>query len=236
MNFEKLATIANAIDNTIVAKTYDNTIRANSVLKSVLVETPAAILGDQTDETRPSIQDFLDSPMGDKKELIMKKAFAAATVVAQSQGLLQELPQTGSSIAALVDEGLTRVKTNYQVETGILDPEKAIGTIIDHAEARAVAFIDKAFESGKISKFVTECAVKLTYAIPEIGPIVGPIAEHCKPIIKGVVEKVKPYAQEAIKAGVHVMATTAKKVVHTAIEKATTAIKTATEWLSTFFA
>lgn len=224
MNYEKLATVADTIDNTI---------RENSALKSVLVETSAAILGDQTDETRQSIQDFLDSPMGDKKELIMKKAFAAATVVAQSQGLLQELPQTGSSIAALVDEGLTRVKTNYQVGTGILDPEKAIDTIIDHAEARTVAFIDKAFESGKISEVVTECAVKLTYAIPEIGPIVGPIAEHYKPIIKGVIEKVKPYAQEAIKAGIHTMVTTAKNVVHTVIKTAkTTAINVARKFLS----
>lgn len=72
MNYEKIAETANNIDNVI---------RENEALKSLIVEASSVMLDDQSDETRQSIQDFLDSPMDDKKDIVMKKAYSAAMVL-----------------------------------------------------------------------------------------------------------------------------------------------------------
>lgn len=213
MNYEKFADAAVALDNSI---------RDNVALKSFIVEASSAMIGDQSEETRQSIQDFLDAPIGDKKELIMKKAVAAAMVLAKDKGLMPA-PARGAEIAAVVDEGLTRAKVAYQVGIGVINPEKAIDTIVDHAESRAIAVVDKAFDSGAVREYATEGLVRLAYAIPEIGPIVGPIAENCKPIIKAVISKVEKPVKEFIKTGIHYVSTTAKNIARTAVEKAKTA-------------
>ena len=35
-----------------------------------------------------SVQEFLDLPMGDKKEVVLKKAFATAVTIAKDKGVL----------------------------------------------------------------------------------------------------------------------------------------------------
>ena len=200
------------------AKNIDKVIRDNQALKSLIVEASSVVTGDQSQETRQSIQEFLDSPLGDKKEIVMEKAFAAAMVLAKERGLLPNLPESSHAIASIVDEGLTRVKANYQVGVGILDPEVAIDHIVDHAESRAIAYVDAVFEPGVISEVVTEGVVKLAYVIPGIGPIIGPITENYRPIIKSVIASVEQPVREAIKAGIHVVATTAKTIAHKAVE------------------
>lgn len=213
MNYEKFADAAVALDNSI---------RDNVALKSFIVEASSAMMGDQSEETRQSIQDFLDAPMGDKKELIMKKAVAAAMVLAKDKGLMPA-PASGAEIAAVVDEGLTRAKVAYQVGLGIINPEKAIDTIVDHAESRAIAVVEQAFDSGAVREVAAEGIVRLAYAIPEIGPIVGPIAQNYKPIIKAVISKVEKPVKEFIKTGIRYVSTTAKNIAHAAVEKAKTA-------------
>lgn len=96
------------------------------------------------------------------------------------------------------------------MEIGILDPEVAIDNIIDHAESRAIAYADAAFESGMVREVATEGVVRLAYDIPENSPIIGPIAEQYRPIINSVIAKVEQPVREVIKIGIHVVSTTAK--------------------------
>lgn len=210
MNYEKIATIAHSIDNAI---------RDNVALKSAIVDTSSLLLDDASDETRQSIQDFLDAPLGDKKEIATKKAFAAAAVLAQEQGLLPTLPEVAESIAAVVDDGLARVKAAYQVGMGILDPETAIDNIIDHATARAIAFVDSSF-----STIATEGIVKLSYWIPAIGPIIGPVAETCKPLIESMINKVDKPVREFIGTGIQSVGNVAKTMAHSVVSVAKSCI------------
>lgn len=227
MDYEKIANAANSIDSAI---------RDNAALKSIIIDASSAVIGDSSNETKQSIQDFLDSPLGDKKEIVMKKAFAAAMILAKEKELLPDLPDTGAAIAAVVDEGLTRIKANYQVGIGLLDPELAIDHIVDHVESRAIAYVDQAFDSGTVREVATEGVIRFAYAIPAIGPIIGPIAENYKPIIKSVISKVEEPVKNAIKTGVHFVATTAKNMAHEAIEKAKSIAKNVAKkfasWLS----
>lgn len=211
MDFEKLATAANVIDESI---------RENEALKSIIVETSSAMIGDQSDDTRQSIQDFLDAPLGDKKELAMKKAVSAAMILAKDKGILTTVSNTGAEIAALVDEGLTRIKANYQVGNGIIEPEVAIDNLVDHAESRALAYVDAAFDSGLVRETVVSGIVQLAYNIPAIGPVLGPAVQEFQPIIESFIAKVEKPVKNAIKTGIKYVATAAKSIAKSAVGKA----------------
>lgn len=208
MDFEKIASCANTIDSAI---------RDNSALKSIIVDASAAMMDDDSYETRQSIQEFLDLPLGDKKDIAIKKAFAAAMVVGKERNIL-DLPDNGAEIAAIVDEGWARAKTAYQVGIGLLDPETAIDHIVDLEESRLVATIDLAFDSGLVNMVATEAIVAASYAIPGIGSIIGPAAEACKPIIQSTLKVVEKPIKQVIKSGIHTVATTAKSIAHKAID------------------
>ncbi len=210
MNYEIIAGAANNIDNII---------RENAALKSVIIDASTTLLDDKSVETRQSIQEFLDAPLDSKKDIAMKKAFAAAMVIAKEKGII-DLPDNTAEIASIVDEGLVRVKANYKVGAGLLNPEEAIDNIIDHAEARAITYIDYAFDSGLVREVATEGIVKIAYRIPKIGPIIGLVAERNKPIIRSVIAMVEQPAKTAIKTGIHVVSSFSKKVAHVAIARA----------------
>ncbi len=225
MDYEKIAE---------AAKSVDNVVRDNVALKSMIVEASSIALDDNSDETRQSIQEFLDAPLDSKKDIAIKKAFAAAMVLAKGKGVMN-LPDKAGEIAAIIDEGIVRVKTNYQVGAGILNPEEAIDNIIDHAEARAMAYIDYAFDSGLVREVATEGIVKIAYSIPEIGPIIGPIAENYRPIIKGIITKVEQPVKSIIKTGIHLVSSYSKSAAHAAVEKAKSfAVNTAKKFVSWF--
>ena len=67
MDYEKI---------TQAAQNVDNFIKGNAAVKTILIDTSAAMFGDTSKEAKKSIQEFLDAPLGDKKEIAMKKAYA----------------------------------------------------------------------------------------------------------------------------------------------------------------
>lgn len=204
MDFEKFAEAANRIDGAI---------RDNASLKSLIVEASSTAMGDTLGQTSKSVQEFLDAPLGDKKEMVMKKALAAAMIMAKERGILLDLPDTGAAIAATVDEGLTRIKTNYQVGTLELDPCDAIDAIIDHIQSRAIAFVDTALRSDEVHEAVSEGLVKLLHLVPEIGPIIGPMARQYKPVIKAVIKRVAEPVRNVITSGINAVSEYAKSAV-----------------------
>lgn len=208
MDYEKIASAAHSIDCAI---------RDNVALNSIATDTDSAISGDSISETRQSIQNFLDAPLGDKIEKTTKKAFAAAMVLAKERGFYPTLPETGEAIAAVVDEGMTRVKTSYQVGAGIIETERAVDHIIDRATSRAIAWVDQAFDG--VGKFASESMVKVAYNNP-LGLILGPLAESYQPVIEKVIGKVTAPAREAIKIGVQKVGTVAKSLAHKTLDTA----------------
>lgn len=205
MDYEKLASDVQSMDNAVkdivtIATSVDNIV--------------TDFANDENRQSEKGIIDFLNAPIGDKADVVMRKAMAAAMVIAKEKGLIQDVPTNAAELAAVVDEGLTRVKTEYMVGMDLISPEKAVEVLVDGAEARAVTVIDMAFDSGAVNEFVTDGIVNLAGAIP----YVGPAAELCKPIISAVVAKVEPSVREAITTGVHYVADTAKSIARTAID------------------
>lgn len=166
------------------------------------------------------VKEFLDLPINDKKEAILKKLFATSIVIAKSKGLLPfEVPESPEAIASVVDESLTQMKVAYKTATGELDSIEAVDVLVDHVAVRAVAIADKVIERG-IPVVLDKLCMVMTKVYPPAITVV-PVIKHAeryitvatkvvvrkgirilaqagKPIVKQVATKVKSVARKML--------------------------------------
>lgn len=155
------------------------------------------------------VKEFLDLPINDQKEGILKKLFTTSIVLAKEKGQLPfELPATPIAIASAVDEGLTHLKVAYKISTGELESEEAADALIDRSAVRAIAVADKIIEKG-----VPVVLDKLCVALPKICPPATAVV----PIIKASERYITAGARIAVRKGVNTLAKIAKPVVQKAI-------------------
>lgn len=187
---------------------------------SKIVALQSLLLGNELSEKETSsirqykvVQEFLDLPLHDKKEGILKKLFAATAVIAQKKGFLSEegIPNTPEDIASLVDEGLTRLKVAYQTGKGELEPEEAIDALIDQATVRAIAFTD-----ALIEKEMPVAIDKLCTFMVKKYPKTAPLALWIKRSEKVITHVTK----QVVRKGIQTMAKAAKPIVRTIVGKA----------------
>ena len=90
------------------------------------------------------VQQYLDLPLDDPREVPLKKITTAAVITAVDKGLCPfPIDKNPDSIASLVDEGLTLLKVAYKTSKDQLDPSKAVDRLVKHAIARLVAGVKK---------------------------------------------------------------------------------------------
>ena len=149
------------------------------------------------------VKDFLESPLGDKKETMMKKAFATAVTIANDKGVLPFLVKSPDQIAATVDDALTRMKTAYQTSTGKIDVNQAIDVLVDRAATRAMVFADRAIEKGVplLSDMLCSAMIK------------NPLTAGLVPVIKAAEKYVKDAVRTGIKATAEHVKTSLKETV-----------------------
>lgn len=158
------------------------------------------------------VKEFLDLPINDKKEAILKKLFATSIVIAKSKGLLPfEVPESPEAIASVVDESLTHMKVAYKTATGELDSIEAVDVLIDHVAVRAVAIADKVIEKGMPVVLDKLCMVMTKVYPPAI--TVVPVIKHAERYIT-VATKV------IVRKGIRTLAQAAKPIVKQVAAKA----------------
>lgn len=201
----------------------DNIRVATNVLTTVVGErlSTASDIAGQLDnflKESPSIQKFLDLPINDPQESVLKKLFAKAIIVADEKGMLPfHLPptMTAESIASTIDESLTRIKTAYLTDEGQINPVKATETLVDHMAARTMVAAENLVEVG-MPKLVDVACNMMVSAFPETVVLV--------PFIKAVEPKLTPIVKEAVKSGIsylgNMVKNVAKKSVSYVMEKA----------------
>ncbi len=167
-----------------------------------------------------TVQDFLDLPINDKKEAVLKKLFATSISIAKSKGLLPfEVPDSPAAIASVVDEGLTQMKVAYKTATGELDSIEAVDVLVDRVAVRAITIADKVIEKG-MPVVLDKLCIAMVKAHPSAVAVVPVIkraeryitvatkvvvrkgirtlAQAAKPIVKQVAAKVKSVATKAL--------------------------------------
>ena len=162
------------------------------------------------------VKEFLDLPMNDKKERILKKLFTTSIVIAKEKGLLLKIPSSPIEIASAVDEGLTQLKVAYKTATGELDSIEATDALIDRAAVRAIAVADKIIEKG-----VPVVLDKLCFALTKIYPPATTVV----PIIKASERYITIGTKIAVRKGINTLAKIAKPVVQKAVTKAKSVAK-----------
>lgn len=157
------------------------------------------------------VKEFLDLPMNDKKEGILKKLFTTSIVIAKEKWILPfKIPNSPIEIASAVDEGLTQLKVAYKTATGELDSIEATDALIDRATVRAIAVADKIIEKG-----VPVVLDKLCLALTKIYPSTTAVV----PIIKASERYITTGTKIAVRKGINTLAKIAKPVVQKAVTK-----------------
>lgn len=168
------------------------------------------------------VQDFLDLPMGDKKEVVLKKAFATAVTIAKDKGVLPFEVNSSEQIASLVDDGLTRMKTAYQVATGKIDAYQAIDTLVDRVAVRIVGIADRVIEKG--TPLVVDKLCKAMSKNPKTAVLV--------PFVKTAEKYIVPIAEAAVRAGVAAVTKVSKPLLKKAVDKVKAASQKILSWLN----
>lgn len=159
------------------------------------------------------VKEFLDLPINDKKEAILKKLFATSIVIAKSKGLLPfEVPESPEAIASVVDESLTQMKVAYKTATGELDSIEAVDVLIDHVAVRAVAIADKVIEKGM--------PVVLDKLLCMVMTKVYPPAITVVPVIKHAERYITVATKVIVRKGIRTLAQAAKPIVKQVAAKA----------------
>ena len=168
------------------------------------------------------VQEYLDLPVGDKKEVILKKAFATAVTIAKDKGVLPFEVNSSEQIASLVDDGLTRMKVAYQTATGKMDVYHAVDALVDRVAVRVVGIADRAIEKG--TPIVVD---KLCKAMSK-----HPYTMALVPFVKAAEKYIAPVAKAAVRAGVAAVAKAAKPILKKAVDTAKAVGKKIMSWLN----
>ena len=167
------------------------------------------------------VNDYLESPLGDKSETMMKKAFAIAIIIANDKGKLPFPVTSPEQIAATVDEGLTRMKTAYLIATGEIDTDQAIEILVDRAAARATAFADRAIEIGVPLLADTLCKVMSKH----------PATASLIPLVKVAEKYVTPMAKTAVQKGIKATAERTKSFLKNTVKEGKKVVEKIISWL-----
>lgn len=198
--------------------------RKYSALQSLLA---GKLLGkDEVESLRELkfVQQFLDSPIGDASEAKLKKAFAAAVIMAQEQGTLpfSLADKSPIAIASAIDEGLNRVKFAYKVSKEELDVVEVADKLIDATVARVVTVADKVIERGV--SVVLDKLCKVTAKV-------YPPAAVFVPVIKSAEKFIVTAAKVAVRKGMKYVAEGAKTVVRSVAKGLVKVGKKLASWL-----
>ena len=158
-----------------------------------------------------TVQEFLDLPVNDRKEAVLKKLFTSSIILAKNKGVLPfNLPDSPVEIASAVDEGLTQLKVAYQTATGALDSIEAMDVLIDRIAVRAITVMDKVIEKGMPVVLDKLCMVMTKIYPPAIAVV---------PVIKSAERYITVATKVVVRKGIRILAQAAKPIVQRTVAK-----------------
>ena len=223
MDYEKLSSVANNIEKTArLSASYNAGKSLDEVFDVDYEEMPG--------EGFTCMDDYMNGD--ESRGTDIKKLFAAASYSAREKGVLPEsVPTSPLSLASSIDEGLNIAKTAYQVGQGIIEPEKALDIVADHAESRLVTAVDDFLHINVIDGVIADGVITAAAMVPVLGPVVAPALVAVKPAIHAAVSLVTAPVKRVIRKAVHAVVGTAKSVVKSVCSGIASAAKSFVSWL-----
>ena len=199
--------------NTVATSVVDNA----SINVAVMGLNPIVTMTDEILPHSEWLQPFLDSPINALNEAECKKTIAIAVVKAMSTGALPKMDAVG--VASLVDEGMTRIKTAYQIGEGRIDVYKATDILVDHAVTRAASVAEIVVDQAEdvlqqaapeaVSVAIDYAATAITTGLASIYPP----AAAMEPFIRGAAEYIKPHAVKSVQKGITKVAESTRRFI-----------------------
>ncbi|MCI5776820.1 MAG: hypothetical protein MR215_04220 [Bacteroidales bacterium] len=195
-------------------------LKQSSAVESVIMAHKLDIENIPTVKAYKSVQSYLDSSFTDKRNLALKKIYAAAVVAAKDKNLSPELAKIKSPVtaASVVDNALHRLKVAHQLGTGRIDAATATERLIDKGTTRFTAVTDKLIDHG-----LPWVAGKLV----DVAASVCPPVRVFKPVVQVAAKYVAPAVKKFVSTGIKVVGEMAKTVVRGIAEVASGVISLA---------
>lgn len=177
----------------------------------------------------PPVQAFLQSYFEAPERAPVErevKGVLAGTLLKVNQSRPKEEQVSSAALGLLSDSALFRVKTAYQVGQALLEPEVAVGKVIDRAAAHVATVAKQAVQLG--------LARAGAVAGAWIGNLVGlgPVGATLGGVVgEWAGEKVGKVVEE----GVRVVAEGVKAVARVAVSAVKSAVKSVGRWISSWF-
>jgi len=210
----------NEMINTISTNVVDNA----SINVAVMGLSPIESLTEEILPKSEWLQPFLESPINALNEAEYKKTMAIAVIKAISTGALPKMDAVG--VASLVDEGMTRLKTAYQIEEGEIDVFKATDILIDHAIIRTASVVESVVDQAEealhqatpeiVSATIDHAATAISMGLASIYPP----AAFVEPIIIRAAEYIKPHAVKSVQKGITKVAESTRRFIKETAPKA----------------
>ena len=210
----------NEMINTISTNVVDNA----SINVAVMGISPIVTLADEILPHSEWLQPFLESPINSLNEAEYRKTMAVAVVKAMSTRALPKMDAVG--VASLVDEGMTRLKTAYQIEEGEIDVFKATDILIDHAVIRTASVVESVVDQAEealhqaapeaVSATIDHAATAISIGLASIYPP----AAIVEPLIRGAAEYIKPHAVKSVQKGITKVAESTRRFIRETAPKA----------------
>lgn len=198
------------------------------------------ILGEELNESSHSewLQPLIDEELTPEEATERKRTIATALIKGMRDGSIE--PMEAPDIAALIDEGVTRMTVAKQVGEGTMDPVKAMETFIDHAAARVITIADNLItkvEKGALerSDVIADTLVDRGATALKVLAASWPPTRVLVPFIDSAAQYIKPGVRMLVKKGITMVADTARTIVKNAVPFIADRVKQGVRAVKSFF-
>ncbi len=162
------------------------------------------------------LQPLIDGKLSPQDIINKKTIIAKAIIKGIKEGVIA--PMTAEDIAALIDEGITRMTIAKQVAQGSIDTIEAMDVLVDHAASRVVTIADTVIT--KVENAALERADSISDTLVDTAAnglkVVAsafPPTRVLVPFIDTAAQFIKPVARTIVKKGITMVANAARTIV-----------------------
>lgn len=182
----------------------------NKSSKEIQYEETGSSLNEQS---KNLIKDAFEEKLNGGSDTFIKTILGAATLIAQEKGELKNLPNDADAISSIIDDSYEHSKLAWLVSKGLIAAENAIDQLIERAHIRVFAYFERILESESIREYIVDGVINLSYFIPKIGVIVGPLLESERDYILLLISVFEDKIRCHVKKALSRITDMAKKVV-----------------------
>lgn len=166
------------------------------------------------------LQPLIDGKLSPQEIINKKTIIAKAIIKGIKEGVIA--PMTAEEIAALIDEGFTRLIVAQQVAQGAMDTIEAVDVLADHAASRVVTIVDAVITKIEIvalegADIISDTLVNTAAMGLKVVASAFPPTRMLVPFVDTVAQFIKPVARIIVKKGIKMVANAARTIVKNAV-------------------